>query len=111
MSSESQIFLNRVATPNLKSNNSTFNKKPFLQTDNTVQGLRMSCSHSDIAIKLFDRKTIEYDPPVIGWKRFRDDIFLVWPHSSEDLNLFFNYMNKIDRNKKIQFTVEVAKMF
>ena len=88
-----------------------FNKKSFLQTDDTVQGPRMSCSHSDIAIKLFDRKTIEYNPPVIGWNRFRDDIFLVWPHSSEDLNLFFNYMNKIDRNKKIQFNVEVAEMF
>ena len=38
-----------------------------------------------------------------------DDIFLVWPHSAEDLNLFFNYMNNIDRTKKIQFTMEVAK--
>ena len=35
--------------------------------------------------------------------------FLVWPHSAEDLNLFFNYMNNIDRTKKIQFTMEVAK--
>ena len=38
-----------------------------------------------------------------------DDIFLVWPHSAEDLNLFFNYMNNIDTTKKIQFTTE--KMF
>ena len=48
---------------------------------------------------------MEYNPAVIGWKRFQDDIFLVWPH----LNLFFNYMNNIDRTKKIQFTMEVAR--
>ena len=69
----------------------------------------MSYSYSDIAIEQFDKKALEYNPPVIGWKRFRDDIFLVWPHSAEDLNLFFNYMNNIDRTKKIQFTMEVAE--
>ena len=40
---------------------------------------------------------------------FWDDVFLVWPHSREDLNLFFNYMSNIDCTKKIQFTMEVAK--
>ena len=65
----------------------------------------MSCSCRDIAIEQFDKKTLEYNPPIIGWKRFQDDIFLVWPHSVEDLNLFFNYMNNIDRTEKIQFTI------
>ena len=59
----------------------------------------MSCSCGDIAIEQFD------NPPIIGWKRFQNDIFLVWPHSAEDLNLFFNYMNNIDRTEKIQFTI------
>ena len=63
------------------------------------------CSCRDIAIEQFDKKTLEYNPPIIGWKRFQDDIFLVWPHSVEDLNLFFNYMNNIDRTEKIQFTI------
>ena len=65
----------------------------------------MSCSCRDIAIEQFDKKTLEYNPPIIGWKRFQNDIFLVWPHSVEDLNLFFNYMNNIDRTEKIQFTI------
>ena len=42
-------------------------------------------------------------------KRFQDDIFLVWPHSAEDLNLIFNYIDNTERTKKIQFTMEVAK--
>ena len=68
----------------------------------------MPCSYGDIAIEQFDEKGLEYNPAVIGWKRFRNDIFLVWPHSAEDRNLFFNYMNNIDRTKKIEFTMEVA---
>ena len=69
----------------------------------------MSCSYGDIAIEQFDKKALEYNPAVIGWNRFWDDTFLEWSHSAEDLNLFFNYMNKIDRTKKIQFTMEVGK--
>ena len=69
----------------------------------------MSCSYGHIAIEQFDKKALEYNPVVIGWERFQDDIFLVWPHSAEDLNLFFNYMNNIDRTKKIQSAMEVAK--
>ena len=55
----------------------------------------MSCSYSDIAIKQFDKKALKYNPPVTGWKKFRDDIFLVRPHAAEDLTLFFNDMNNI----------------
>ena len=70
----------------------------------------MPCSYGDIAIEQFDKKALEYNPAVIGWQRFRDDIFLVCPHSAEDLNLYFSYMNNIDRTKKIQFTMEVGKV-
>ena len=69
----------------------------------------MSCSYSDIAIEQFDKKALEYNPPVIGWNSFGDYILLVWPHSAEDLNLLFNYMINIDKTKKIQFTMEVAQ--
>ena len=59
-------------------NNSIFNNKHFLQSDSTVQGPRMSCSYSDIAIQYFDVKALEYIPATICWKRFRDDIFIIW---------------------------------
>ena len=59
----------------LKCNNSIFNKKHFLQTDGTAQSPYMSCSYSDIAIEKFDKKALEYNPPVIGWKKFRDNKF------------------------------------
>ena len=68
----------------------------------------MSCSYSDIAIQYFDVKDLEYTPATICQKRFRDDIFIVWPHSFDKLDIFFDYMNKVDPTKKSHFTMEVA---
>ena len=68
----------------------------------------MSCSYSDIAIQHFNVKALEYTPTVICWKRFRDDMFIVWRHSIDELDIYFDYMNKFDPTEKIQFTIEVA---
>ena len=37
-----------------------------------------------------------------------DDIFIVGPHSVDELDMFFDYMNKVDPTKKFQLTMEVA---
>ena len=50
----------------------------------------MSCSYSDIAIQYFDVKALEYTPATICWKRFREYIFIVWPHSIDELDIFFD---------------------
>ena len=34
---------------------------------------------------------------------------VVWPHTLEQLQVFFNYMNNIGQSEKIQFTMEIAK--
>ena len=91
----------------LECNNSIFNDKHFLQSDGTAQGPHMSCSYCDIVIQYFDVKALEYTPATICWKRFRGDIFVVWPHSIDELDMFFDYMNKVDPYEKTQFTVEV----
>ena len=71
----------------------------------------MSCSYSNIAIQYFDVKALEYTPATILWKRFRDDTFIVWPHSIDELDIFFDYItwfDLVDPTKKIQLTMEVA---
>ena len=60
----------------------------------------MSCSYSNIDIQYFNVKALEYTPATNCWKRFRDDIFTVWPHSIDELDTFFDYMNKVDLLKK-----------
>ena len=60
----------------------------------------MSCSYSDIAIQCFNVKASEYTPETICWKRFRDGIFIVWPLTIDELDIFFDYINKVDSTKK-----------
>ena len=93
----------------LECNNSFFNNVLYLQEDGTAMGPHMSCSYSDIAMFKFDLKALSYRPGVLCWKRFRDDIFVVWNHSLEELNKFFEFMNDVDTTGKIKFTMSVAR--
>jgi predicted GIY-YIG superfamily endonuclease len=38
------------------------------------------------------------------WGRYVDDVICVWPHGEEELEIFFDHLNKI--NQKIKFTME-----
>ena len=42
------------------------------------------------------------------WKRFRDDVFVVWSHGSTVLNLFLDYLDNLADTGKIKFTMQVA---
>ena len=35
-------------------------------------------------------------------------LFLVWRHSAGDINLFFNYVTKIDKTKNTKFAMEAT---
>ena len=92
----------------LECNNSVFNNHFYLQVDGTVMGSHMSCSYSDIAMYKFDLKALNYKAGLLCWKRFRDDVFVLWSQSLEELNKFFDFMNSIDTSGKIKFTISVA---
>ena len=72
----------------LESKNTVFNNKCFLRMDGNAQGPYMSCLYSNIAIESFYKEALHYHPSVIGWKSFRDDAFLAWPHSREDVDFW-----------------------
>ena len=68
----------------------------------------MSVFYGDIAMYRFDLKALSYTPKVLCWKRFRDDIFVVWNHSLQVLHKFFEFMNSIDVSGKIKIAMSVA---
>ena len=68
----------------------------------------MSCSYSDMAMAGHDSKDLMYDFPPKVWKRFRDDVFVVWTHGTAKLLSFLDYLNNIDETGKIKFTMQVA---
>ena len=68
----------------------------------------MSCSYADLALATFDNRDIVYNCSPTTWKRFRDDVFVVWTHGCAALNLFLDYLNNLDNAGKIKFTMQVA---
>ena len=42
------------------------------------------------------------------WKRFCDDVFVVWTHGSATLDLFLDYLNNLHNTGKIKFKMQVA---
>ena len=62
----------------LTCNNSMFNHQHFLQTDGTTQGRHMSCSYADITMAKYDSLANKFHLKPSIWKRFRDDVFVLW---------------------------------
>ena len=56
----------------------------------------------------FDKEALEYHLNPTTRKRFRDDVFVLWPHGRESLVLFLDYISTFDPTEKIKFTMEVA---
>ena len=69
----------------------------------------MSCSYSDIAMVRHDSKALMYDFLPKVWKRFRDDVFVVWTHDTTKLPSFLDYLNNIDDTRKIKFIMQIAE--
>ena len=92
----------------LDCNNSIFNNTIYIQTDGTAHRPNMSCLYSDIAMAGHGNKTLMYDFPPKMWKRFRDDLFVVWTHGTAKFPSFLDYLNNIDETGKIEFTMQIA---
>ena len=84
----------------LECSNSFVNNKHFQQSDGTAEGPHILCSYRDISIEYFDVKALEYTTATICWNGFRDHIFIVWSHSIDERDIFFDYMDKVDPIKK-----------
>ena len=42
------------------------------------------------------------------WRRFRDDVFVVWTHNAAKLLSFLDYLNNINDIGKLKFTAQTA---
>ena len=80
----------------------------YLQTDGTAQGPHISCSYADLALASYESKALAFDVIPTTWKRFRDDMFVVWTNGPASVSLFLEYLNKTDKTRKIQFTMQAA---
>ena len=92
----------------LTCNNSKFNHQHFLQSDDTAHGPHMSCSCADIAMAKYESLANKFHLKPSVWKRFRDDVFVLWEHGTASFSSFLDYLNTMDKTGKIKFTMEIA---
>ena len=56
--------------------------------------------------KFEEKYAYAYPLQPISWKRFIDDIFLIWPHGIDSLLEFINHLNTV--HSTIKFTKEIS---
>ena len=91
----------------LSCNNFQFDNKHYLQIGGTAMGTKVAPSFANIFMGWFEDKFVyTYKSQPILWKRYIDDIFMLWPHGKESLNEFVTYLNQC--HNSIKFTAETS---
>ena len=94
----------------LKMNNFTFNGEHFIQVKGTAMGTRAAPNFAHVYMGNIEKQFV-YETPwinnIILWKRFIDDIFLIWGGDSESLITFINHLN--NAVPLIKYTHEISQ--
>ena len=90
----------------LENNVFRFDGDLFLQVFGTAMGTPLAPSAANLFMGWLETQLLASSPVPIQeelWKRFIDDIFLLWMGSEEELNEFFSHLNAFHRS--IKFTM------
>ena len=91
----------------LNKNSFTFNNEHFLQIHGTAMGSPMAPTYANIFMAILERKLLNEAPQgliPIEWIRFIDDIFAIWTHGIEKLQIFLSYINNFHPTIKFDYT-------
>ena len=91
----------------LTNNHFEFNGKHYHQLSGTAMGTKLAPSYANLFMTKFEKKyvyTYALQPKL--WKRFIDDIFLIWPHGMVSLLEFIDHLNSV--HPTITFTSDIS---
>ena len=95
----------KVADHVLSNNVFTFENKIYKQVHGTAMGTPMAPTVANLFMTSLEEKILQNSPVPVDpeyWKRFIDDIFLLWVGSEEELERFLEFLNEI--HPTIKFT-------
>ena len=93
----------------LKNNIFQFNGKIYHQICGIAMGTTMAPALASIVVAYYEEEylsRLQLKP--LLWRRYIDDILIVWPHSRHDFLVFFEGLNHVHPNLK--FTMEISYM-
>jgi hypothetical protein len=70
-----------------------------------IGGVAMGSTLSAVIANFFMENFSTYKP--LCWFRCVDDTFIIWPHGTENLEIFLGHFNELHRN--IQFIIEMER--
>ena len=89
----------------LTMNNFKFDGKHYLQIGGTAMGTSVAPSYANCFMGEWeDTHVYTYPLQPLLWKRYIDDIFIIWTHGMEELNKFFSHLNEC--HETIKLTME-----
>jgi len=92
----------------LSHNNFEFNGNHYLQIGGTAMGTRLAPSYANLFMADFESKFVDtYTPKPFWWKRYIDDIFVLWTHGEDELHKFITFLNSC--HQTIKFTSTISK--
>ncbi len=96
-----------------KENYFTFKDQLYLQKHGTAMGTKMAPSFANIFIGALEKSLLSSAPrhltPLL-WKRFIDDIFLIWTHGEESFQTFIKHLNSVHPTIKFEITYSTKQV-
>ena len=96
----------------LDNNIASFNGTTYLQCKGTAMGPKNSCPYADNSMGYIDEAVHDNNPECSSpnvipdfWARLRDDIYMPWVDTLENLELFKIWLNSIHPSLKFTFTI------
>ena len=91
----------------LTNNYYDFNGKHYHQISSTAMDTKLAPSYANLFTTRFEENHVyTYHLQPTLWKRFIDDIFMLWPHGKNSLLKFIKHLNTV--NPTIKFTSAIS---
>ena len=91
----------------LTNNYFDFNGKHYHQKSGTAIGTKLAPSYDNLFMTKFEQiRVYTYHLQPTLWKRFIDDIFMLWPHGMDSLLEFIQHLNTV--HPTIKFTSNIS---
>ena len=97
----------------LRGNYFEFNDQLFLQIHGTSMGTPMAPIFANIFMSRIETIIITHAPSTLQpllWKRFIDDIIIIWEHGEKSLIEFINHANAIHDTIKFEYEISSQKI-
>uniref|UniRef100_A0A8C5PLW3 Helix-turn-helix domain-containing protein n=1 Tax=Leptobrachium leishanense TaxID=445787 RepID=A0A8C5PLW3_9ANUR len=108
--SEQRVFLGEAIRFCLTHNYFGFQDKFYLQKTGTAMGAKFAPGYANIFVAHWEQQAIwnnnPYGANLALWRRYIDDVLLIWDGNRDDLNGFFEFVNT--NSFDLKFTMEVG---